>query len=487
MKGAILGYDRETAAGILRAEDGNRYSFDQNQWRSRSAPAAGVEVDFEPSGEVAKDIFVVAPSGAGGPSAAGGANFAMPAMLEGFIFRWPLAFAAVTFIGCLLPLFSTSSLASAVAGSMAYSPYAGMAANWMSTSLFGLFDIYQTVTAVLRAQGQDALLTWSWLFYLVYLIPLTAAWVIYSEVRNNKNGGANILQRLLAGIICFVLPMAIVVGLPIYFNMSGSEELGHAMQAIPWGLAAFMIVGGGLGLLLSGVGVIRSPVSAGGAIITEAPASRGIPRAAIIALVAAVLVIAGGVGGFMWWQNMQLDEWNKVSRTDAAALRTYVNGHVNGKYHDAAATALSELEQNRYLLAQQTGTIAALQGFLNDFPQSSHAPELHDRLLQLQAIAQFQQAAPAPISPIMGAVISGREATIEWASMNGAVSYNIEVDLADSGAQQWDADRTFRAQAWGTSYPLTFNWSAPARWRVQGVDSNGNQSAFSAWQTFTVQ
>jgi hypothetical protein len=57
MKGVILGYDLKTTAGILRADNGNRYSFDRNQWHSQAVPAAGMEVDFEPSGDVAHDVF----------------------------------------------------------------------------------------------------------------------------------------------------------------------------------------------------------------------------------------------------------------------------------------------------------------------------------------------------------------------------------------------------------------------------------------------
>ncbi len=57
MNGAILNFDAATGTGILRAEDGKRYSFSSRDWSSSGVAQAGDTVDFEPSGAAATEIF----------------------------------------------------------------------------------------------------------------------------------------------------------------------------------------------------------------------------------------------------------------------------------------------------------------------------------------------------------------------------------------------------------------------------------------------
>ncbi len=57
MNGAILNFDATTGTGILRAEDGKRYSFSSSDWSSSGVAQAGDTVDFEPSGGAATEIF----------------------------------------------------------------------------------------------------------------------------------------------------------------------------------------------------------------------------------------------------------------------------------------------------------------------------------------------------------------------------------------------------------------------------------------------
>lgn len=54
MKGTIL------TSSILRAEDGNRYSFDYNDFENLDASTeiVGAEVDFEPENDKAKSIII---------------------------------------------------------------------------------------------------------------------------------------------------------------------------------------------------------------------------------------------------------------------------------------------------------------------------------------------------------------------------------------------------------------------------------------------
>jgi uncharacterized membrane protein (GlpM family) len=58
MNGTILHFDRAIGTGVLRAEDGKRYSFTSKDWSSAGVACTGDHVDFEPNGTQASDIFV---------------------------------------------------------------------------------------------------------------------------------------------------------------------------------------------------------------------------------------------------------------------------------------------------------------------------------------------------------------------------------------------------------------------------------------------
>ena len=59
MLGRILKYDVARDHGIITAQDGNRYVFTRQQWQSRIKPTRGLEVDFEPDGLEATDIYIL--------------------------------------------------------------------------------------------------------------------------------------------------------------------------------------------------------------------------------------------------------------------------------------------------------------------------------------------------------------------------------------------------------------------------------------------
>ncbi|MCC0041032.1 MAG: hypothetical protein H6880_02515 [Rhodobiaceae bacterium] len=59
MRGEILGFDKATGTGVLRAEDGRRYRFAMQDWRESAAPEKAAGVDFEPHGENATEIYLV--------------------------------------------------------------------------------------------------------------------------------------------------------------------------------------------------------------------------------------------------------------------------------------------------------------------------------------------------------------------------------------------------------------------------------------------
>lgn len=60
MKGTILNFNPASREGVISGEDGNRYSFEAQEWKSAVSPASGSHVDFSINGGAATDIYQVA-------------------------------------------------------------------------------------------------------------------------------------------------------------------------------------------------------------------------------------------------------------------------------------------------------------------------------------------------------------------------------------------------------------------------------------------
>jgi hypothetical protein len=216
MKGVILAYDRPVAKGLLRADDGNRYEFSFRQWRSDGIPAPGGEVDFDLIDGAPSDIIAlgVPPNDRAG----GGQDAAAP----GFQFRPPLIFAAIILVGCALPLIAMPFLP---AGTL---------------SLFGMFDWISLASASSKASGQDT--SGAIFYYVVYLIPILAAWVAIEEIAKH---GAGKGVRIASGLSC-LLPALLYTGWYIVASLSPPESSNRSLLAIPLGLGAYLIAVGGV-------------------------------------------------------------------------------------------------------------------------------------------------------------------------------------------------------------------------------------------------
>jgi len=59
VKGSIIHIDHSTGAGLLRGEDGRRYSFDLSNWLGEESPSIRDEVDFEPISGSATEICLI--------------------------------------------------------------------------------------------------------------------------------------------------------------------------------------------------------------------------------------------------------------------------------------------------------------------------------------------------------------------------------------------------------------------------------------------
>lgn len=59
MKGKILDYNFQDSKGIISGDDGNRYYFENSEWKGSVNPKIGQVVDFEINGQNAKGIYLV--------------------------------------------------------------------------------------------------------------------------------------------------------------------------------------------------------------------------------------------------------------------------------------------------------------------------------------------------------------------------------------------------------------------------------------------
>lgn len=46
IRGRVLGYSDDVAAGVIQAEDGNKYQFDRSEWKAPRIPAEKLPVTF---------------------------------------------------------------------------------------------------------------------------------------------------------------------------------------------------------------------------------------------------------------------------------------------------------------------------------------------------------------------------------------------------------------------------------------------------------
>jgi uncharacterized membrane protein YhaH (DUF805 family) len=60
MRGNVIGYSLATNRGAISGHNGERYEFTTDDWQGGNKPAAGMAVDFQPSGSDARQIFLVA-------------------------------------------------------------------------------------------------------------------------------------------------------------------------------------------------------------------------------------------------------------------------------------------------------------------------------------------------------------------------------------------------------------------------------------------
>src|SRR5574344_958327 len=59
MKGKILDYNIQESKGVISGDDGQRYSFENKDWKSSELPKVDQIIDFTTNGTSANEIYVV--------------------------------------------------------------------------------------------------------------------------------------------------------------------------------------------------------------------------------------------------------------------------------------------------------------------------------------------------------------------------------------------------------------------------------------------
>ena len=246
MKGKILGFSPTEGDGAISGESGQRYRFNQTDWRGDRPPAVGMSVDFEADEEgLARDIYP-AVAASGGIDLAG-LSSALPPPAGGDVkalFTRSLAtpLALVVLAACFLP---------------------AMTVPQQDTSLFGLGDALNKIvmpTGIAASflggtEGGD-LDTIKTLVLLRFAAPLAALWLIWTawtgkpETTPMVVAGASALG---GAALVFMSKAAVMDVVPELLRAQVEATIG-----IGFGTWLLILTGGAL--IAAGLGVIRNPL-----------------------------------------------------------------------------------------------------------------------------------------------------------------------------------------------------------------------------------
>lgn len=309
MKGKILGFTQSTGSGAISAEDGERFTFVAAQWRSDKPIMTGTTVDFAPVAGVATEIY---PAAAAMPVAAADLA-ASPAVQKGrSLAMTTLAFplAILLLIATFLPVLSSpvkgvslwgfGGLTRIVAanpllvdnGKYATDRLAKIAeeegelrqelitrglpmpsdaeianakTNMFNETIASRFKDLRDEKAKLEQQVSDA----SWrdtlntLLVARFLVPLAAVWLIWLA----WSGGALRTPSIAAGAVSVAVALMFYIYRGALIGHPAEDSIGaaiagrmDAMISVGWG--TYLIGLCGVGLILSGLGVVKNPLAA---------------------------------------------------------------------------------------------------------------------------------------------------------------------------------------------------------------------------------
>ena len=247
MRGIVLAYERESGAGLIRGEDGNRYGFRGQDWRERTAPLKGVSVDFEPDGPLARDIYIIMP--------ADGAGDREPVSFLVAIRSWILSHpealvACLILVACGLPFYRFLGIET----TLYQAPEILLR---LSSGLERIRALAQQVPSAATAAAMIKMLLPG--IYVLWIIPVLAAYVLYRALFDLPRLGLLRLLGLCALLLPVLIPLMVVV--PTWFlvvqSIPAEQQitLAHSVFDLPrfgplreiaLGAVATMILGLGL-------------------------------------------------------------------------------------------------------------------------------------------------------------------------------------------------------------------------------------------------
>ncbi|MEO1967740.1 MAG: hypothetical protein ABGW87_03370 [Sphingomonadaceae bacterium] len=231
MKGRILGFSSEEGIGVISAEDGKRYTFAAKEWKSGQAVRTGIQVDFEPDGTTAGGIYPDTNASIDLSALTESPNAAKAKQVLTSSLAVPLAI--VLLLACAMPALTLPSK------------------GFSLFDLPGILNMLSFGASITGADGPSAgfkaILTLRFLAPLMGVILLWRAWVATA-------GKAIVLATGGAAILAFLLIELVKIGL------TQGSDLGQMIAlAVGTGFGAWLILLCGIGLILTGLGILGNP------------------------------------------------------------------------------------------------------------------------------------------------------------------------------------------------------------------------------------
>jgi hypothetical protein len=231
MKGRILGFSGESGSGVISGQDGKRYTFETAEWKSGQPVRAGAQVDFEPNGGTAAGIYPEAGAGIDLSALKGSAGAEKAKQVLTSSLAVPLSI--VLLIACAMPALTMPQ---------------------KSVSLFdltGVMDVIGMGAAIGDAPGPSA--GFRMLLLLRFLAPLMAVFLLW-RAWTAEAGKMVTLATGAAAILAFLLVEMVKLGFS-----QGNEFSQMIGAAIGTGIGTWLILLCGVGLVLTGLGVLGNP------------------------------------------------------------------------------------------------------------------------------------------------------------------------------------------------------------------------------------
>ena len=200
MRGTILGVDRRSGTGVLRAEDRRRYRFALSQWRDARPPAKGDRVDFEPVGDSASEIYRIASWRSRLSPRAVRAGFV--GLLHWFRDRPEAIIALALMAACALPVYAFLSFEASIFAVPRVVERLELGLGRIRSMVLDIPEA-STAAAALRAIMP--------VVYVLWIIPILSLVLFYRALAGRPRHTLAIVVGLLAVVLPVAVPFAIAI------------------------------------------------------------------------------------------------------------------------------------------------------------------------------------------------------------------------------------------------------------------------------------